>query len=401
MQKLQKNLFIILTIIFVLLTTKNVLADKNLNKNLDKNLDSEKSEKSDENYSFRPILSGSVLYQIQYDHIINSNKKDLKRSNAFVYIEPNFGLHFDENWSIKTQWRIQDNSSLTTRDKNNPERYRTFFTDNRGLNLSETGLLIEELKLFYENEDMKFTLGKFDPSFGTAHRKSKRIGVFASQFAEDYNLREKIGGSITALLEGSQISFSSFFADSTDLSQSAINDRGRESRNNGLSSNTGSLSSYSILMEGENFLTVDNWFYNVGYRSMGVDLNGRKRETGYVVGSEYLYKIGRETSLIPFVEIVRLENFSGESGRVGNYATIAAIGKYSSWTASASLMVRNIKRANNSPILSKSDNDKQLQFSIGYKFTDNLTIDISRAEISEQKYRGGIFGANINYLYKF
>lgn len=398
MPKLTKNLFNILALIIALIFSKNAFADSKFNKNSE----SEKSEKSEENYSFRPILSGSVLYQFQYDQIINSKKNDLKRSNAFIYIEPNFGLHFDENWSIKTQWRIQDNSSLTTRDKKNPERYRTFFAENRGFNWSETGLLIEELKLFYENEDMKFTLGKFDPSFGTAHRKSKRIGVFASQFAEDYNLREKIGGNITALLEGSQISFSSFFTDSTDLSRSAINDRGKESRNNGLSSNTGSFSSYSILMEGDNFLTVENWFYNIGYRSMGVDLQGRKRETGYVAGSEYLYKIGKETSLIPFVEIVRIQNLSGESGKVGNYATIAAIGKYSSWTASASLMVRNIKRANDNPFnLSKSENDKQLQFSIGYKFTDNLTIDVSRAEISEQNNSGGIFGANINYLYKF
>ena len=362
----------------------------------------ENESSNEDNYSFRPILSGSVLYQIQSDHIIGSNKKDISRTNSFIYIEPNFGLHFDENWSVKTQWRIQDNSTLTTRDKKNPERYRTFLNDNRGINLSETGLLIEELKLFYENEDMRFTLGKFDPSFGTAHRKSKRIGVFASQFAEDYNLREKLGANVTALLEGAQISFSSFFTDSTDLSRSAIKDRGRESRNNGLSSNTGSFSSYSVLMEGENFLTVDNWFYNLGFRSLGVDYSGRKRETGYVAGSEYLYKIGRETSLIPFVEIVRIQNFSGESGRVGNYATLAAIAKYSSWTASTSFMIRHIKRPNNNLAnLSKANTDKQWQFSIGYKFTDNLTIDISRAIITENHYNAGIFGANLNYLYKF
>lgn len=355
----------------------------------------------DSGYYFRPTLSGSVLYQIQADHIISSNKKNNKNSNGFVYIEPNFGLHFDENWSVKTQWRIQDNATLTTRDKQNPERYRTFLSDNRGFALSETGLLIEELKLYYENEDMKFTIGKFDPSFGTAHRKSKRIGVFASQFAEDYNLREKLGANITALLEGSQISFSSFFTDSTDLSKSAINDRGRELSNNGLSSNTGSFSSYSVLIEGENLLTIDNLFYNFGYRSMGVDARGRKRETGYVAGVEYLYKIGRETSLIPFVEIVRTENFSGEKGRVGNYATFAAIGKYSSWTASASLMIRNIKRPNTLFDIPKSSTDRQLQFSIGYKFTDNLTLDVSRAVISENGFSAGIFGASLNYLYKF
>lgn len=357
-------------------------------------------EKNSQNYS-EPKLSGSVLYQLQGDQIISTSKRDSKSSNGFVYIEPNFGLHFDENWAVKTQWRIQPNSVLTTRDKDNPERYRTFLSDNRGFAISETGLLIEELKLYYENEDLKFSAGKFDPSFGTAHRKSKRIGVFASQFAEDYNLREKLGANVTALLEGSQISFSSFFSDSTDLSRSAIKDRGKEDKNNGLASNTGSFSSYSVLMEGENFLTIDNWFYNVGYRSLGVDKEGRKRESGFVAGSEYLYKIGRETSLIPFVELVRIENLAGENGRVANFLTVAAIGKYAGWTASSSLMIRNIKRRNYTENLPKRSIDRQLQFSIGYKFTDNLTLDVSRAVIKENGYDAGIFGATLNYLYKF
>ena len=357
-------------------------------------------EKIDQEKRSGPILSGSVLYEIQADQILSISHQKAKSSNGFLYIETNFGLHFDENWAVKTQWRIQDNSSLTTRDKDNPERYRTFLSDNRGYNLNETGLLIEELKLYYENEDMKFSLGKFDPSFGTAHRKSKRIGVFVSQLVEDYNLREKLGANVTALLEGSQISFSTFFNDSTDLSQSAINDRGRESRNNGLSSNTGSFSSYSVLMEGEDFLTVDNWFYNIGFRSLGVDKESRKRETGVVVGSEYLYKIGRETSLIPFFEMVRINNFSGEAGRSVNYITIAAIGKYASWTASTSLILRNIKRPTTSA-LPRNAYDRQLQFSIGYKFTDNLTLDVSRAVIHENNYDAGIFGASLNYLYKF
>ena len=357
-------------------------------------------EKIDQEKRSGPILSGSVLYEIQADQILSISHQKAKSSNGFLYIEPNFGLHFDENWAVKTQWRIQDNSSLITRDKDNPERYRNFLSDNRGYNLNQTGLLIEELKLYYENEDMKFSLGKFDPSFGTAHRKSKRIGVFASQLAEDYNLREKLGANVTALLEGSQISFSTFFSDSTDLSHSAVNDRGREPRNNGLSSNTGSFSSYSILMEGEDFLTVDNWFYNVGYRSLGVDKESRKRENGVVVGSEYLYKIGRETSLIPFFEMVRINNFSGEVGRSANYITVAAIGKYASWTASTSLILRNIKRPSTSALPGIAY-DRQLQFSIGYKFTDNLTLDISRAVIHENDHDAGIFVANLNYLYKF
>ena len=51
-------------------------------------------EKATTGYS-GPKLSGSVLYQFQGDHIISTSKNNAKSSNGFVYIEPNFGLHFD------------------------------------------------------------------------------------------------------------------------------------------------------------------------------------------------------------------------------------------------------------------------------------------------------------------
>lgn len=345
-----------------------------------------------------PNISGSVLFQVQADRIISSSKNNAPPNNAFIYIEDNMSLNFNKNWSAKTQWRIQPNNILTTRDPVNPERYRTFLQSDRGLNLSDTGLIVEELKVNFENDDMRAFAGKFDPTFGTAWRKSKRIGVFASQFTEDYNLREKLGAGITALLEGSNISFNTFLNDTTDLSKSAISNRGRASSNSGLAGSTGTLSSYSFSAEGENFLTIDNWYYNFGYRSLGINkVANNAREQGYVFGSEYLYKIGRDSSLIPFVEIVKIKNFTGERSRDAQYATFALIGKYSSWTASSSFVTRNIKQ----PQRSSNINDRQLQFSIGYKFTDNLTVDVSRADIKENGSKGALLGATISYFYKF
>ncbi len=348
-----------------------------------------------------PNLSGNVLYQIQADRVISTQKNGVDANNAFVYIEPNLSLNFNRNWSIKTDWRIQPNHVLTTRDSTNSERYRTFLQSNRGLNLSNTGVIVEELKLNFENEDLRFFAGKFDPTFGTAWRKAKRIGVFAAQFNEDYNLREKIGAGITALLENSNLSFNGFFNDTTGLSRSAIDDRGRASSNNGIAGNTGTLSSYSVSMEGERFFAVDNWFYNVGYRSLGVSqiagTPSRAREQGYVFGSEYLYKLGHQTSLIPFIELVKIDNFTGEKNRDAKYTTLALIGKYSSWTSSISFVHRNIKQ----PQRTANISDRQLQFSVGYKFTDNLTLDVSRADIKENGYTGSLLGVTMSYLYKF
>lgn len=346
-----------------------------------------------------PNIMGNVLVQLQADRVISSTKDGASSNNSFVYVEPNISLNFNRNWSAKTQWRLQPNNVLTTHNSTYPERYRTFLQDDRNiLNIDQTSLLVEEIKINYENDDLRFFAGKFDPTFGTAWRKSKRIGVFASQFNEDYNLREKLGGGVSALLEGSQITFNTFFNDTTGLSGSALKNRGTADDSSGIAGNDGILSSYSLSMEGENFFGVEHWFYNFGYRNLAVgNIANRSRETGYVVGSEYLYKVSRETSLIPLVEVVNISNFTGERGRNARYSTLALIGKYNSWTASASLVTRTI----NQPQRPSNLSDHQVQFSIGYKFTDNFTLDVSRANIKEDGQKGSLIGTTLSYFYKF
>jgi hypothetical protein len=346
-----------------------------------------------------PKLEGKILYQTQFDRVLSTRKKGVSPNNAFIYIEPNFTLNFNQNWAIKTQWRIQPNDVLTTRDRNNPERYRTFLSPNRGVNFNDMGFLVEEIKIQFQNDDIKIFAGKFDPTFGTAHRKSKRMGVFTSQFAEDYNLREKIGAGATALLENSQITFNTFFNDNTDLSRSAINDRGRASRSDTLSGNTSTISSYNVNMEGEDLFDIKNLFYNLGYRSLGVDKSANSsRETGFIFGGEYLYKLSKESSLIPFVEYTALKNLSGIRGRDAQYSTVALIGNYRNWISSLTSQSRNIDK---NYLKDRHTFDRQLQLSVGYKFTNNLTVDISRSEIREDAKRASLLGINMSYVQKF
>ena len=349
-----------------------------------------------------PIISGKVFYQIQTDRIINSQNNSLKKSNGFLYVEPNISLNITNNWSIKNQLRFQPNNILTTRNADNPERYRTFLQSDRGIDIKNNGVIVEEIKLQYENEDMKLALGKLDPTFGTAHRRSKRIGVFTSQFTEDYNLREKIGVNVVALLEDAQLSVSSFFNDNTNLSNSAIDKRGIDNKSKGLAGSTKSFSSYSVSLEGDNLFAFKNWFYYFGYRSLAVKnpiVNNiyRDREQALAISSEYKHKIGKQTSLIPFAEAVYIKNASGIKDRNSTYLTTALIGQFSSWTASGSYGLKNI----NNKQINNNKTDKQLQFSVGYKFDNNITLDLSRAKITENGQNAVLVGANLTYMQEF
>jgi hypothetical protein len=344
-----------------------------------------------------PNVSGSALFQFNADRVMSTQKTQVPGNNAFVYVESDFALHIDRNWAVKTQWRLQPNDVLTTRNEVNPERYRTFLDPDRGIKSSGYGLLVEELKLQFGNEDMQFSAGKFDPKFGTAHDKRKRMGIFTSQFAEDYNLREKIGLSISALLEKSKITVNSFFNDTTGLSGSALDDRGNANSKDGSAGSTKALNSYSVSIEGKDFFEIEDWSYNLGFKSLSVDrLLGRQREKGYVLGSEYLYKIG-ETSIIPFVELVKVTSIAGEQGRRATYKTAAIIAKYSSWTGSFSLL----SRSPNSHRLKREGKASHAQLSVGYKFTENITLDVTRSNMREDGYSGSVVGILLNYFYRF
>ncbi len=346
-----------------------------------------------------PNISGQALVQFKTDRIMSTDDSGISPNNAYVNIEQDLSLNFNKNWSAKTLWRINPSDVYTTRDPVNPERTRTFLSDDRGMNFNN-GLLVEELKAQYEDEDMKFFVGKFNPSYGTAYKNNKRIGVFSTDITKDYELREKIGGGVTALLEGAEISVNTFFNDTTGLSGS-INGRDREQSTDGVAGNTGTLSSYTVSIQGDRFLGYENWFYNAGYRNLGVKQNGiydRARETGYVLGSEYLYKLAYNTSIIPFVEVTKIDNFTGEKDRNATYTTMALIAKYSGWTASISQIYRNIKQ----PQRTSGDiKDYQTQLSLGYRFMNNFSVDVSRANAKESNQSLTLVGVMLSYVHKY
>jgi len=346
-----------------------------------------------------PKVSGDILLMGQADYISSTEATNIKKNNIFLYSEADFALNFDKNWSIKTQWRSFPNSQIRSHQYYDFNRFYSFNDGDRGINVDDQAVVIEELKLDFKNEDLNFYLGKFDPGFGNAHHKSKRLGVFTWQFNEDYNLREKIGGGISALLENSIISFSTFFNDTTGLSKSTVQERGRASRDSGIAGSNGTLSSYSVEIDGKDFFGVENLYYNFGYRDLGIDnaLN-RRGETGYVAGFEYLYHLSSKTKFVPLFEAVKIDDFGGAKGRDALYYTLSLVANYSSWSASTTYNKREIKSGNQD---GTKIADNMLQATIGYKINRNMTLDVTRAQIKESGHKSTIFGANLSYLYQF
>lgn len=349
-----------------------------------------------------PNVDGQILFEVRGDRILNSKQQGIETNAGYVNIEPDFTLNFNENWSVKTGVRILP---MRQRQYQYPERSRSILGDNTGINRSinidDSGAVVEELKAQFENEDMKFSAGKFNPTFATLYRRNKRIGLFTTDITEDYELREMLGFSGSALLEDSEITLSTFFQDTTSLSNSAVKRRKSRDRRDFAAANTGTLSSYSLTIEGRKFLGVENLFYNFGYRSLGTDESqDTKRETGISANLEYLHKIGRNTSIIPVFEYVKINNFTGRRNRNGEYLTTSLIAKYSSWNLSVTSVFRNLDN-NYEASLRQKNRDRLLQLNVGYKFTNNIALDVSRAEIKEDSKKASALGFILSYLYEF
>ena len=168
------------------------------------------------------------------------------------------------------------------------------------------------------------------------------------------------------------------------------------------SGNNDNLSSYSVNLKTSKTLGFDNWFSNLGYRSLGVkhSLNG-SREFGMVLNSEYLWQYGK-MSIVPYLELVKINNFTGEKDRNALYSTTAMMLRYNNWNMSGSFINRNIKNK----IKNYSIKDYQAQISVGYKFKNGFAIDLTRANIKESSLnsvssKASLIGANLSYLYKF
>ena len=197
------------------------------------------------------------------------------------------------------------------------------------------------------------------------------------------------------LFENSELSFYPFFNDNTDLSNSAINKRGKNKRLYKVSGNTGSLSSYVVKLSGKNFLYLQDLSYHFAYKKIDVNSSDLSEESGYISNFEYLFNIGRNTSIIPSYEIVKTNNVNGGRG-VDSLHQIASIYfNYNSWSFSTSHFQKNITETGN------KISDKYIEYNIGYRISDNMKVGVSRIGAKENNIEYRSFYTMFSYFKEF
>lgn len=267
------------------------------------------------------------------------------------------------------------------------------------------GAFAEELKLNFESGPWAAWVGKFNPGFGTAWDFGR--GIWSEDFAEDYEITEKLGVGVAytqELEDGSShtLTATSFWADTSFLSGSTITHRPKMKLTDGGASNTEDFSSFTVSLDGENLGGVENLGYHLGYRSLGEQDNGANAstdsETGFAATVNYVIPVDDNLSLDVLAEYVRLRGFEGVRDSDRDYYTASVVATIDeAWNVTAGYTRRDIKNDGSGV----SYDDTLLQLTGGYDFGNGLTAEAGWRSSEEASSDTDILGFLFRYTMEF
>lgn len=345
-----------------------------------------------------PKFEGYLLNEFYVDSFTNSSEKVQQgenRANAYFSFESLMRLRITEGFFAETKWFLSPvNDRMYTGDTYagnpgyivgnalNSDFYGKENHVKRRFQSWSYGLGVETLNVGYRNKNLAVGLGKINPTFGNAFDKSRFSGIYGVSMPEEYELTEKIGGYVAALLPFGNITFNAFFDDTTGLSNTMFRSRGRD-KSDGGAGNTEKLNNFSITFDGK----FDNLSVNVGFRYLDVDLDKEKPEKGFVAGLEYLFELPYDVNFLPFVEIAYLDNYDGMKSRNVTYFTTFLPVIFENWH----FIFSNTTKFDDEKSY-HSYTSHLTQLSLGYKFDFGLMIDVARVWERYAKKADGFVG---------
>ena len=307
-------------------------------------------------------IQGRIPIEIENDWNYASDDFSAEHNQLFTKTEPEITIRFAPGWSLFALGVL-----APTRDPG-PREDRAF---------EDHGIFVEELYARYESGAFSVKAGKFTPNFGFAWGATP--GVFGSDIAEaNYEFSERIGFG-GALSSGSgatgrhTVSSSLFFLDTTPLYQSLGQGRAPATRNraDGGVSNTESLSSFAIALDGGEFETLPGLHYHIAHIRQARGEGGDKDERGFAIAVTHKIKLDDETTVTPLVEFVRLSDAEGVADTDRDLLTAAAALEWRDWNVALSYTGRSTDAAG------VTTDDTHFQVSAGYVFDIGVGIDVA------------------------
>ena len=323
---------------------------------------------------------GHVGIRIHMDHVSDSDEGSENINEVYTHSHIELGSQIAEGFNIDTNLKIEGEPAGHAHGGVN----RT--ADGNSRFLEDLPLIVESLTLTYSNEDFALYLGKFNPTVGFNYHNFP--GLYSYSMVEEYKIAERIGLGIkySAKFEDfgtHQINVSSFFADTTFLSDALIDQRGHTSKEDGGLANTEDLDSYAISIGGKDFYSLDNNIverlsYRVGYALQKKGSTNDNDETRYSVSLSYKENFINQISKTLIFEFMEINHYDGEAAHDRSYFTSSLGLKLYPWSFDTSYQFID----NDATEEDEGADGKILQISVGYNFSNKtqLTFGFKRAD---------------------
>lgn len=252
--------------------------------------------------------------------------------------------------------------------------------------------------VFLDFDPFALRFGKINPAFGLAWDATP--GVYGVDFAEDYEITERIGAEAFYRVGGEAygthtLSAATFFADTSFLSESAFENRGDVDESDGGVSNTEDLSSLTVTLTGEEIPSLPGITYHLGLSHQAAGVTETDDEMGLVAGLLWSGDLDEEFALDLIGEIAFFDNAAGVDGDDLRYITLGAGLSFGDWN----IALANTWRDLSSPL--GDTDDSQFQVSAGYAFTDELSLDFGYKHVREASIDSDVVGLLFAYAFSF
>ena len=328
-----------------------------------------------------PRVSGEAAFEVQNDYHFSSDDPANELDQLSVTVEPEVTVAFTDALSFTAGFVFE-----VVRDPASGEHHI----------LEDHGLYAEQIFASYRIDSATLMAGKFNPAFGAGWDAAP--GIYGTDFAEDYELTERIGlGGSYALEVGGlgehTLSAAVFFADTTFLSDSVFTARGDTQESDGGAGNTEMLNNFAIAADG-GVPGLDGVTYHLGFQRQEPGIDGNTAQIGMAAALTGKLEFGSIT-VAPVIEYAYFSGFEGQSGAKRHYITTGVEVAHGPYAASVSHTWRGIREAGG------DENDHLYTVSLGYRFENGISADIGWRRGREAGVTTDTFGTFIGYALTF
>lgn len=348
-----------------------------------------------------PKVSGSLEVSVESDFFYKTTPKTNRLNDLYTKSEASLGMHFNKELSLQTALKYEPIRSPNVHS-------RTF---------EDQAVWVDRLFANYQTDTKAVYVGKYHPTFSIGYEKAP--GFFGNDYAEDYELKEKVGFGVSHTFEtlswgDHEVVFELFQSDRWLTSKSFIhrakrgdNNLGRPSRGqerDGGLSNDGNFNSYVLALSGDLGKALPNFAYHLAYRRQGPGIGQTTAEHGYVGALQYGVELGSDVWFKPMAEYVKLSGTiapvtQSSIQRDATYITTGFEFSVKEWFWAVSRTGRNFDVQNNNN--NAETHDRLVATSVGYRFPFGLVTEVGWKDDRNAGVNSKALGARIGYAIEF